>query len=79
MNKKFSPLQKSVLNLYRDTLKHTYSLKFDVGLSMRNKIQNEFRENKNISRMKINRIEYLLRVGKNKFQMIKESNITGFN
>ena len=79
MNRRFSPLQKNVLTLYRSTLKHSFTLESSVGLKMRTKIQKEFRANQNIPRLQINRIEYLLRVGKNKFQMLRESNITGFN
>lgn len=39
----------------------------------------EFRKNKNIERIQMNRIEYLLRIGKNRFDMIKGSNITDIN
>ena len=46
---------------------------------MKGKIQAEFRKSQHIHRLEINRIEYLLRIGKNKFAMIKESNITGIS
>lgn len=46
---------------------------------MRQKVRQEFRKNKEIPRMKMNRIEYLLRVGKNKFEMVKSSNVTWIN
>jgi hypothetical protein len=79
MNKKFSTLQLNVLRFYREGLKHSFKMEAEVGLQLRSKIREDFRKNQKISRLNMNRIEYLLRLGKNKFEMVKASNVTGFN
>lgn len=39
----------------------------------------EFRRNKDIPRIQMNRIEYLLRIGRNRFDMLRESNMVDIN
>ena len=82
MGKK-SLLQKNIISFYREALKYTHTLKpviFYLNYkqardSLKNYLRSEFKQHKDIPRIKINRIEFLLRQGRNKLLGFKSSNI----
>lgn len=81
-----SQIQKKVLRLFRDFLKYSAKLPtLEAQDGFKLLVRQEFRNNQMIPRINMNKvdffhqIEYLLRVGKNKLQMLNESNVTNIN
>ena len=76
MIKKRSELQKSILLLYRNWLKFGCSKPEPLRSSIINYAYKTFRDNRNIPRVKFDRIEYFLRQETNKLNAWKEANLT---
>lgn len=75
-----SKLQQSVLQLYRDFLKFGKRFGDPVKIKgYRDKIKEQFEEDKQISRKKFNSIEYKLRSGKNLLKSMEEGQVTGIS
>ena len=74
---KYSKLQKSVLTLYRDYMKFGVSKPEPLRSSIINYAYKQFRENRNIKRIKMDRIEFLLRQENNKLDTWKQASLSG--
>ena len=75
-----SKLQLSVLQLYRDFLK--FGKRFEDPAKIRgyrDKVREQFEEDRTIPRKKFNTIEYKLRSGKNLLKSIEEGQVTGIS
>lgn len=73
-----SQIQKNVLMLYRKFLKFgSENLEKDKKEKYFELVRKKFEGNKNVSRMKINFIEFKLREGNNLFNQIEEKGIIG--
>ena len=76
MVKKRSDLQRAVLLLYRNWLKFGCSKPEPLRSNIINYASKSFRANKDIPRIKFDRIEFFLRQETNKLNAWKESNLT---
>lgn len=75
-----SQIQKNVLMLYRSFLKFgAKNLMGDKKKEFDIILRKKFDINRNVSRMKINFIEFKLREGKNLLNQLVEKGITGIN
>lgn len=67
-----SELQLAVLRFCRDAWKYVYKLEEPARSQMASFVRTEFEKYKTLPRIKFHQIEYRLRSGKNKLQMIQQ-------
>jgi hypothetical protein len=73
MHRVKSELQVQVLRFYREAWKYADSRPHPLRENLQDYIRKEFAHNRDIPRMKFHKIEYQLRVGKNRLKMMKET------
>lgn len=77
---KHSGLQKQILSLYRDCLRHARTLAPESRTNAQVYIRHEFREKAHaISKMDFQRIEFLLRQGRKKLKSLENSSVSAFD
>lgn len=76
--RRLSGLQKSVLNLYRDCLRHTRAVPSPFRVAMVQYLRVEFRTRSALDRLDIQRIEFLVRQGKKKLAAAATTNVSSF-
>ncbi len=70
---RFSGLQKDVLTLYRECMRAAYAKPKENREHWVTFVHSQFNKYRNLPRRDFNTIEYLLRVGKKRYQMYKAS------
>ncbi|CAK78539.1 unnamed protein product (macronuclear) [Paramecium tetraurelia] len=75
MSRVHSKFQKEILQFYRSVLKWASLKPEPAKSSIIQYAQNEYRKNQNIPKKKFDRIEFLFRQGKNKFEIWKDAKI----
>lgn len=79
MAKKFSGIQRQVLDLYRNCIRAAYSKPVEFKQNWLNYIHDEFNKHRKIPRRNFSAIEHLLRVGDRRFEMYKSPLIKNVN
>eukprot|EP00002_Diphylleia_rotans_P018126 TRINITY_DN3518_c0_g1_i2.p2 TRINITY_DN3518_c0_g1~~TRINITY_DN3518_c0_g1_i2.p2 ORF type:complete len:100 (-),score=18.59 TRINITY_DN3518_c0_g1_i2:345-644(-) len=75
--KRLSGIQRQVLGLYRDFLRLAKAKQPEQRESITNAIRHEFRQKAfSIKKTNVLMVEYLLRQGRNRLQMLRETNVT---
>ena len=72
-----SGMQKSVLALYRSFLRAVKTKPLQQRQHLALHIRAQFEQHRNIPRIKIDRIEHLMRQGHKRLRMVKEPGFTG--
>ena len=78
MRRRLSGLQKSVLSLYRNCLRHTRALTAPARLAAVRYLRVEFRERAALDRLDYQRIEFLVRQGGKRLSNAATSNVSSF-
>lgn len=68
-----SELQVQVLRLYRDAWKFAQGKPLPLRANLQNYIRGQFEQHRDIARIKFHKIEYQMRVGRNKLNMMKST------
>lgn len=76
---KLSGLQKDVIHLYRQSVRLCYKKPIDKRLHFLNYVHNEFHKNDYLKRKDFTTVEYLLRVGKKKVEMLADPSVKDIN
>lgn len=74
-----SGLQKEVLLLYRKLLKTTATKPVEHQPALRAIIKQEFQENKTLPRNQTAQIEYMLKKGKKKLDLLETPGVVGYS
>ena len=72
-----SGMQKSVLALYRSFLRAVQTKPVEQRENLARHIRSQFEANRSIPRIKIDRIEHLMRQGHKRLRMVQEPGFTG--
>ncbi|CAD8177729.1 unnamed protein product [Paramecium octaurelia] len=70
-----SKFQKEILQFYRQVLKWANLKPEPAKSTIKIYVQNEYRKNQNIPKKKLDRIDFLFRQGKNKYEIWKDAKI----